>query len=304
MDMDDCLTRQIDEIEALSAIYGEEWCVVDEGNRIYCIAISDEKKPPACQVCLQVLFPENYPNTSSPLFQVNASWLKEEERGQVEEDLNQICKDNIGESVIYLMVEKLREFIEKKSEQIQSEDTTESAKELGEEEEEEVTETETEDAVQYQIDSNDDVEAEVPEIHHAEPLTDRRSTFQGHLAKVTNVQQVKAVLSELLQNRKIANATHNILAYRIYCENRNTFREDCDDDGETAAGGRLLHLLQILDVRNVMVVVSRWYGGILLGPDRFKHINNAARNVLQDNGYIEKKDEKTKTKHTKHKKTR
>ena len=26
-----------------------------------------------------------------------------------------------------------------------------------------------------------------------------------------------------------------------------------------------------------MVVVSRWFGGTLLGPERFKHINNAAR---------------------------
>lgn len=42
---------------------------------------------------------------------------------------------------------------------------------------------------------------------------------------------------------------------------------------------------QILDVRNVMVVVSRWYGGILLGPDRFKHINNCARNILVQEGY-------------------
>lgn len=30
---------------------------------------------------------------------------------------------------------------------------------------------------------------------------------------------------------------------------------------------------------NVAVVVSRWYGGIQLGPDRFKHINNATRFV-------------------------
>lgn len=42
---------------------------------------------------------------------------------------------------------------------------------------------------------------------------------------------------------------------------------------------------QILDVRNVLVVVSRWYGGILLGPDRFKHINNCARNILVAEGY-------------------
>lgn len=34
--------------------------------------------------------------------------------------------------------------------------------------------------------------------------------------------------------------------------------QDCDDDGETHAGGRLLHFLQIVDVINVAVVVSRW----------------------------------------------
>lgn len=34
--------------------------------------------------------------------------------------------------------------------------------------------------------------------------------------------------------------------------------KDCDDDGEAAAGGRLLHLLQMVDARDVCVVVSRW----------------------------------------------
>lgn len=36
-----------------------------------------------------------------------------------------------------------------------------------------------------------------------------------------------------------------------------TFAQDCDDDGEDAAGGRLLHLLQAADARDVVVVVSR-----------------------------------------------
>lgn len=63
-------------------------------------------------------------------------------------------------------------------------------------------------------------------------------------------------------------------------------RQDCDDDGENAAGGRLLHLLELLDVKNVVVVVSRWYGGIQLGPKRFKIINNVARRALEENGFI------------------
>lgn len=35
------------------------------------------------------------------------------------------------------------------------------------------------------------------------------------------------------------------LLCRIHCEDKNTFLQDCEDDGETAAGGRLLHLLQV-----------------------------------------------------------
>lgn len=42
---------------------------------------------------------------------------------------------------------------------------------------------------------------------------------------------------------------------------------------------------QVLNVRNVLVVVSRWYGGVLLGPDRFKHINNCARSILVERSY-------------------
>jgi hypothetical protein len=35
-----------------------------------------------------------------------------------------------------------------------------------------------------------------------------------------------------------------------------------------------------------MVVVSRWYGGIQLHGDRFKHISNAGRDALQVGGFL------------------
>ena len=41
-----------------------------------------------------------------------------------------------------------------------------------------------------------------------------------------------------------------------------------------------------MDAVNVVVVVSRWYGGIQLGPDRFKHINNVARTLLLSSGLV------------------
>lgn len=43
-----------DEVEALSSIYGDEWCVVDEEHRIYCIQVDDGQDPPQWTVNIQV----------------------------------------------------------------------------------------------------------------------------------------------------------------------------------------------------------------------------------------------------------
>lgn len=79
--------------------------------------------------------------------------------------------------------------------------------------------------------------------------------------------------------------------------------QDYDDDGEDAAGGRLLHLLQILDVKDLVVIVTRWYGGVHLGPARFTHINNAARTLLDRCGYIQNAPVPSDTKKKKGKKS-
>ena len=47
------------------------------------------------------------------------------------------------------------------------------------------------------------------------------------------------------------------------------------DDGETGAGGVILRILKKQNWVNVIVVVTRWYGGKHLGPDRFKHVQDA-----------------------------
>lgn len=51
---------------------------------------------------------------------------------------------------------------------------------------------------------------------------------------------------------------------------------------------------QIMDVWNVVVVVSRWFGGTHIGPDRFKHINAATREVLIKGGFYSESEKKKK----------
>jgi hypothetical protein len=126
-------------------------------------------------------------------------------------------------------------------------------------------------------------------------VTEKKSVFVGRAAHVTSLEQAQGYLDHLLAtDKKVAAATHNISAWRIRQqkpangkgESAEMIVQDCDDDGETAAGGRLLHLMQLMDVWDVIVVVSRWYGGILLGPDRFRIINAVGRDALIKGGFV------------------
>ncbi|KAH6594541.1 hypothetical protein BASA50_006491 [Batrachochytrium salamandrivorans] len=129
-----------------------------------------------------------------------------------------------------------------------------------------------------------------PEIHTSlHPLVDRKSEFIAHVAQISSIDQVHLVKQALLSNKRIARATHNIIAYRIVEPVTNRVKQDSDDDGEDAAGARLLHLLNLTEARNVCVVVTRWYGGIQLGPARFKHINNVARLLLTELGLTKRR---------------
>lgn len=40
----------------MAAIYGEEWCVIDDCAKIFCIRISDDIDDPKWTLCLQVFF--------------------------------------------------------------------------------------------------------------------------------------------------------------------------------------------------------------------------------------------------------
>lgn len=131
---------------------------------------------------------------------------------------------------------------------------------------------------------NDDLEEQPPWII-SQVVSEKKSIFVARAAPITSVDQAKQYLGHLLvTDKKVAKATHNITAWRVRGENGVQY-QDCDDDGETAAGGRLLHLLELMGVWGAMVVVTRWYGGVQLGPDRFRIINQTARDALVQAGF-------------------
>lgn len=130
--------------------------------------------------------------------------------------------------------------------------------------------------------------SEPPPWVTSDPIVEMKSTFVARCAHVTSPRQAEAFVAHLLAtDRRVRAATHNMTAWRIRgAEGTGTAFQDCDDDGEQAAGGRLLHLMQLMDLWDCMVVVSRWYGGQKLGPRRFAVINQAARDVFVKAGLV------------------
>ncbi|XP_054586017.1 protein IMPACT isoform X2 [Nothobranchius furzeri] len=218
---DENLQAQIEEVEALSSIYGDDWCVIDEASRVFCIKISNELQLTAC---LQIILPADYPCAAPPIYQINAAWLRGAERARLANSLEDIYVEHAGESILYLWVEKIRDFLVEKSDSSETADGSEKVNMTAEEAVEDdddvpdfsTLKDKTEKSHVFLDHANDE---ELPPIKHGSAITERRSTFQAHLAPVVTPRQVKMVLEKLYENKKIASATHNMYAYRFWtCE--------------------------------------------------------------------------------------
>ena len=113
-----------------------------------------------------------------------------------------------------------------------------------------------------------------------ETIIDRASIFQAHAIKIKDKKEAEFYKKCLLTQKKIKKATHNITIYRFINEETKQITEDYNDDGEDGAGYRLLGVVQKMKLVNLFVMVSRWFGGVLLHQDRFKRINDSAKNLL------------------------
>lgn len=120
-------------------------------------------------------------------------------------------------------------------------------------------------------------------VTHGPLEVERKSAFQAHVAQVASVEEVREVLAYVLSLPRVRKATHSMWAYRIVTPN-GAVLADNEDDGESGAGTKLAELCANMEVTQGLCIVSRWYGGIPLGPSRFGIIANCARKLLAAEG--------------------
>lgn len=116
-------------------------------------------------------------------------------------------------------------------------------------------------------------------------VVDRRSKYAVSSFPVLSEDDFKEKIKLLLKDKKFRQADHNIVAYRI--RNGEGGIMEYKNDGynspskESGAGLMMLEIMRQRTAENLCVVVTRWYGGVHLGADRFKHVRDATIEILK-----------------------
>ena len=114
-----------------------------------------------------------------------------------------------------------------------------------------------------------------PEAHAQ--FTLKGSKFIGALFPVNNASHAAEILEQV--RKKYHDATHNCYAWRVY-----PGVEKASDDGEPSgsAGRPILQVISGAKLENVLVIVTRYFGGTKLGVGGLvRAYGDAARSVVE-----------------------
>lgn len=106
-------------------------------------------------------------------------------------------------------------------------------------------------------------------------LRDRGSRYAVSGGPVSGRAGAAAFVADLKRVRKFARATHH--SWAVVLSQTGGIKTD---DGEAGAGAVILKMLERAGLVDHIVVVTRWYGGVHLGGDRFAHVVTAVRAYL------------------------
>lgn len=107
-------------------------------------------------------------------------------------------------------------------------------------------------------------------------VADRGSKYAVSGGAVTSRDGMAAFLADLKRKKKYARASHNTWA--VVLSDGTGLK---GDDGGAGAGAVVLKVLERAGLRDHVVVVTCWYGGVHLGGGRFGHVVSCVRAYLE-----------------------
>lgn len=117
-------------------------------------------------------------------------------------------------------------------------------------------------------------------------ISEKKSRFIAHVYQVNTQEEAEKYLSEI---KKLHwDATHNCYAYQI--GERNEVQRFSDDgEPQGTAGKPILDVLKGQDIKNTLIIVTRYFGGTLLGTGGLvRAYGRAAKEGVLEAGLVEK----------------
>lgn len=115
----------------------------------------------------------------------------------------------------------------------------------------------------------------------SQTLTSRDSTFVAHAIRVSSPAQRPGLINALMEQKpSLETASHNAWAIRSSFGKSPLIQQASFDDGESGCGKFMLELMREANVTNTVVVLTRWFGGTMLGPDRWRLMRECVSDAL------------------------
>lgn len=115
---------------------------------------------------------------------------------------------------------------------------------------------------------------------------DRGSKFLGFAFHVENEEEIKSIQEKLRKN--FHDARHHCYAWKLGFEGE-LFRANDDGEPSSSAGKPILQQITARELTNVLVVVIRYFGGVLLGVGGLINAYKLAASDAIDNSEIVEK---------------
>jgi len=116
-------------------------------------------------------------------------------------------------------------------------------------------------------------------------IVEKKSRFIANAFPIKTEEQARETVESL--RKKYYDSRHNVFAYQLGEKNEQSRFSD-DGEPQSTAGMPVLSVLRGEDVKNVLVVVTRYFGGTLLGTGGLvRAYSSAAKQSLLNAGICE-----------------
>ena len=132
-----------------------------------------------------------------------------------------------------------------------------------------------------------DIDFKTIEKENSAEIVEKKSRFIANIYNVESKEEAEEKIKQI--KKKYYDAKHHCFAFSIIEENGITQKSSDDGEPSGTAGAPILNIIKSNNLQNVVIIVTRYFGGILLGTGGLtRAYSEAAGKVVEQSELIQK----------------